>query len=332
MTDTATTKTEQKKWPIWIMAILAFITIGCWIITICAPSIFRKFMDIILWIFLFFSWLSWIINAFTNEQKYVWCLVTLWVLVMILWVLLIFSGSEFIWMLTIRCFAIWALLRWCTLIYYSITNREEQKFWRWILTLWILLIILFFVIAFSDKSDAKTVAWICIWISTVFDWLCLLFLSFRANDDPSLQDKILQQANQNEIAQWNSTETNQTVATSQPAVAIPNNNQAQQCSEVQPWDTQQPITAPVVQTPVEQPAPVVQTPVEQPAPIVQTPVEQPTPVVQTPVEQPTPVVQTPVEQPTTEAQAPVEQSAPVVQTPVEQPTTEAQQPNNGTPA
>ena len=27
MTDTTATKTEQKKWPIWIMAILAFITI-----------------------------------------------------------------------------------------------------------------------------------------------------------------------------------------------------------------------------------------------------------------------------------------------------------------
>ena len=180
---------------------------------------------------------------------------------------------------------------------------------------------MFFVIAFSDKSDAKTVAWICIWISTVFDWLCLLILSFRANDDPNLQDKILQQANQNEIAQWNSPEAAQTVATAQPTVATPTDNQTQQSNEVQPWATQQPITTTTPE--VQQPTPEVQTPVvQQPAPEVQAPV----------VQQPAPEVQAPVEQPTPEVQAPVEQPAPEVQAPVEQPAPEVQQSNNGTSA
>ena len=315
MTNTTVTKSEPKKWPIWVMAILAFITIGCWIVTICAPSIFRKFMDIILWIILFFSWLSWIINAFTNEQKYVWCLVSLWVLVMILGILLIFSSSEFIWTLTIRCFAIWALLRWCILIYYSLTNREEQKFWRWILTLWILLIILFFVIAFSDKSDAKTVAWICIWISTVFDWLCLLILSFRANEDPTLQDQILQQANQNEIAQDTTNTTTQATAPTQPNITTDNQSQ-QQSNEVKLWDTQQPT--PVVEQPatpiIEQPAAPV---VEQPAaPVVEQPA---TPVIEQPA---APVVEQP--------------AAPVVEQPAapetQQATPKVEQPNNENPA
>ena len=68
--DTNTTSEKQKR-PVWLMASLGFITILCGIVTICAPSIFWNFMDIILGIFLVLSGISWVINAFKNEQKYV---------------------------------------------------------------------------------------------------------------------------------------------------------------------------------------------------------------------------------------------------------------------
>ena len=230
MTDTnVTTNSEQKKWPVWLVASLGFVTIICGIITICAPSVFWKFLDIILGISLIFSGISAIIKWFTDKEKYLWLLIILSSLVILLWFLLVFSWSKFIWTLTIWAFAIWALLRWFILIYFSLTNREQQKFWRGILALWILLIILFFIIAFSDKSEARSLAWICIGISTVFDWIFLLILSFRVNDDPSLQSQVLEQANQNEIAQ--------------PVVATPDAQpEASQQSdkEVKPWDIQEP--------------------------------------------------------------------------------------------
>jgi len=115
---------------------------------------------------------------------------------------------------------------------------------------------LFFIIAFSDKSEARSLAWICIGISTVFDWLFLLILSFRVNDDPSLQSQVLEQANQNEIAQpvVATPDVQPVVATpdAQPVVATPNAQpvvatpdaqpEASQQSdkEVKPWDIQEP--------------------------------------------------------------------------------------------
>ena len=115
---------------------------------------------------------------------------------------------------------------------------------------------------FSDKSEAKSLAWICIWISTIFDWILLLFFSFRVKDNPSLQEEILNQSDQNEIAQWNVVISETTVTVSvpteqapsvtqpatetQPVVSIPA-PQNTNTTEVQPGDIQQPT--------VENPAP-----------------------------------------------------------------------------
>ena len=293
MADTnVTTNSEQKKWPVWLVASLGFLTIICGIITICAPSVFWKFLDIILGIFLIFSGISAIIKWFADKEKHLWLLIILASLIILLWFLLVFSGSKFIWTLTIWSFAIWALLRWFILVYFSLTNREQQRFWWGILALWVLLIILSIVIAFSDKSEARALAWICIWISTVFDWIFLLILSFRVNDDPSLQSQVLEQANQNEIAQWSITTSNAqpVVATpdAQPVVAIPDAQPVVATPDAQPV-VATPDAKPVVTTPDTQP--VVATPDAQP--VVATPDAQP--VVATPDAQP--VVATPDAQP-----------------------------------
>ena len=313
----ADTSNERKTWPIWLMASFAFLLILCWIITICAPGVYWTFMDIILWIVLVLAWISRIINAFTNEKEHSWCLLSIiWVLAVVLWFIVMFSGAEFVWTLSIWAIAIWAFLRWCILIYYSLSNKEQQKFWRWILALWILLIILFFVIAFSDKDEARAIVWICIWISTVLDWLCLLFLSFRVNNDPSLQDKMLEQANQSEIAQWD-------VNTANPTIQTPNNEiqqsvtVAQPAWEIQPWTVQQPIVAPVAQqVAVAQPTttePATQPEVQTPTTNVE-PVQVDQPITET---QPAPATDsTTMVQP--EAQDSEVQPAEDVQTPAEE--------------
>ena len=331
MADTNThTNSEPQKWPVWVMASLAFILILCWIITVCAPGIYRKFLDIILWIFLFFSGISRIINAFKNEQKYVWCLIALWALASILWILMMFSNSTLIWTLTIWAFAFWALIRWCILVYYGLTNKEGNKFWRWIIWLWILLIVLFFIIAFSNKWEAKALAWICIWISTIFDWILLLIMSFRINNNPSLQDQLVEQANQNEIANTSTTPTslndiNTTATPAQPSEQATN----QPAPATQP-EAPAPVAVPV---PVAVPTPESQAPAEAQA-TTETPVEQSTPTSEpTPVTVPTPEAQTtistPVEQ-SAQATEPVPVSVP---TPKSHPANEAQpeQSNEATP-
>ncbi len=310
MADTnVTTNSEPKKWPVWLMVWIACILILCGIITICAPSVYWKFMDIILWIVLILAGTSWIINSFTNEKEHWWCLLsTIGALAIIIWIIVMCSRVEFIWTLSIWAIAIWALLRWIILIYFSLANKEQQKFWRWILTLWILLVILFIVIAFSNKDDAVAIVWVCIWISTMLDWICLLIMSFKANNDPSLQEKLIQQADENEIANASTTPTSlndinntATQSTGQPTTD-------------QPAPAAQPETPPAVTVPVPVavPTPESQAPAEA-QPTTQTPIEQATPASKSiPVSVPTPEVQTTTETPTEE----------------NSPAPKAQQPNN----
>ena len=210
MTDTE----EKQVRPFWLLAVLSIITIIFWIITICSPSIFWKFMDIILWFFLIMTWISAIINTVKNQNtQFIRLLLVFWILITILWFLLVFSRSQFVGTLMVWIFAIWAILRWIILIFFSLSNKNTQKFWWAILWLWILLLILWIVIIFSSTSEARNLAWICIWISTVLDWVILLIFSFRVKDNPWLQAEILKKSEENEIAQWNVVITETTVVT-----------------------------------------------------------------------------------------------------------------------
>jgi hypothetical protein len=70
-----------------------------------------------------------------------------------------------------------------------------------------------------------------------------LIISFRVNNDPSLQEKLLEQANQNEISNTTSTPVNTTPTATQPTTA----------PVVQPAPAAQPTSA----NPVAVPVPVV---------------------------------------------------------------------------
>jgi len=65
----------------------------------------------------------------------------------------------------------------------------------------------------------------------------LLILSFRVNNDPSLQDELIKQADQNEIANTSTTPSNTTATPAQPvitSVAQPTvSTEAQQTTTVQ---------------------------------------------------------------------------------------------------
>jgi uncharacterized membrane protein HdeD (DUF308 family) len=198
---------EDVTWkqvrPFWLMLSLATIIIIFWIITIYSPSIFWKFMDIILWFFLLTSGISAMINAFKNKNSsLVWVLWIGWFLLALIWFWLIFSWSQLVWTIMIWIFALWALIRWVTLIIFWLNNKETQSLRRGIVWLWWLLFILAIVIAISDKSEARTLAWICIWISTVIDWISLLVAALKLKNINSLQSQIVDKANQNEISQW----------------------------------------------------------------------------------------------------------------------------------
>lgn len=110
-------------------------------------------------------------------------------------------------------FALWALIRWILLIVFGIMNKENQPM-RWAIAwLWALLFILAIVIAASDKNDARTLAWICIWISTILDGISLLAFALKVKNNPSAQAELVSQADQNEIAQWSVVITETTVTT-----------------------------------------------------------------------------------------------------------------------
>ena len=197
---------NNNQWqarPYWLMMSLSIIVIVFWIITICAPSVFWKFMDIILWFFLFTTGVSAIINSLKNKNsQFVWLLWIWGFLLCLLGLMLIFSFSQLVWTLMIWMFAIWALIRWVMLIIFGVNSRNQQPLRWWIIWLGILLFVLSIIIAVSDKWDARTLAWVCIWISTIIDGISLLAVTMKLKDNPSLQSELINKANENEIAQW----------------------------------------------------------------------------------------------------------------------------------
>ena len=194
---------QTQARPYWLLMSLSIIVIIFWIITICAPSIFWKFMDIVLWFFLFTTGISAIINAFKNRSSQLAWL--LWIggfLLTLIGFWLIFSYSQLVWTIMIWIFALWALVRWVMLIIFWINNKEHHPLWWWIVWLWALLFILAIIIAVSDKGEARTLAWICIWISTLFDGISLLVAALAIKKNSTVQTQLLDDLAQNEIGQW----------------------------------------------------------------------------------------------------------------------------------
>lgn len=194
---------QTQARPYWLIMSLSIIVIIFWIITMCAPSIFWKFMDIILWFFLFTTGISAIINAFKNRNsELVWLLWIGGFFLTLLWFVLIFSYSQLVWTIIIWMFAIWALIRWVMLIIFWITSKEKHPLWWWIVWLWWLLFILAIIIICVPKSESRTLAWVCIWISTVFDGISLLVMALKIKNNSAVQTQLLDDLAQNEIGQW----------------------------------------------------------------------------------------------------------------------------------
>lgn len=194
---------QTQARPYWLLMSLSIIVIIFWIITICAPSIFWKFMDIVLWFFLFTTGISAIINAFKNKNSELSRL--LWIggfLLTLLWVILIFSYSQLVWTIMIWMFALWALIRWVMLIIFWINSKEQHPLWWWIVWLWWLLFILAIIIICVPKSESRTWAWICIGISTLFDGISLLVAALAIKNNSAVQTQLLDDLAQNEIGQW----------------------------------------------------------------------------------------------------------------------------------
>jgi len=105
------------------------------------------------------------------------------------------------------------------LVIFGLTNKETQPS-RWaMLWLWWLLFILAIVIICVPKSESRTRAGICIWISTVLDGLSLLIVALKVKNAQSIQVELVDQASQNEIAQWN------VVITETVVISDPQNNE-----------------------------------------------------------------------------------------------------------
>lgn len=207
-------ETRQAR-PFWLMLSLSVVIIIFWIVTICSPSIFWKFMDIILWFFLFTAGVSAVINAFKNRNSSLVWLLWIWgLLLALIWFWLIFSWSQLVWTIMIWIFALWALIRWVMLIIFGLNNKGIQPLRWWIVWLWCLLFILAIIIICVPKSESRTWAWICIWISTVFDGISLLMMALKIKNNPSLQAQLIDQANQSEISQWDVVVTTTTVTIS----------------------------------------------------------------------------------------------------------------------
>ena len=220
---------ENTTWrqvrPFWLMLSLAILVIIFWVITICSPHIFRKFMDVILWFFLLFAWISAIINTFKNKNVH--SIRFLWIigfLLALIWFWLIFSWSQVVGTVMIWIFALWALIRWVMLIIFGLNNKDNQSL-RWMsLWLWWFLFILALIIICVPKSESRTWAWVCIWISTILDGISLLAFALRIKFSPSVQTQLINQADQNEIAQWNVVVTATSVTVSTNEDNQPNNN------------------------------------------------------------------------------------------------------------
>ena len=217
--------TWKQARPFWLMLSRAIIVIIFWIVTICSPKIFRKFMDIILWFFLLTAGISAIINAFKNRNSSLVWLLWIWgLLLALIWFWLIFSWSQLVWTIMIWIFALWALIRWVMLIVFGLNNRGKQPLRWWIIWLWCLLFILAIIIICVPKSESRTWAWVCIWISTLFDGISLLIAALKLKNVSSLQAQLINQANQNEISQWDVVITATTVTISTDSDNQPQNN------------------------------------------------------------------------------------------------------------
>ena len=83
-----------------------------------------------------------------------------------------------------------------------VNSKEQQPLWWWIVSLWVLLFILAIIIAVSDKSEARSLAWVCIGISTLFDGISLLIMALKIKNNSSVQVELISQAHQSEISQW----------------------------------------------------------------------------------------------------------------------------------
>lgn len=193
----------KKWWPLWVMLWLAILLILCWFLTVFNPAKFWGIINILLWISLIFAGISAIINAIKNQKaQYISLLFAIWILILMLWIMLICSReANFVWKLMVLMFALWAFMRWGMLIFFGLQNRDTQPLRRWILLLGIILTILAIATAASPWATANLVG-ICIWISFIFDWLSLLFFSLRWWNTQVVQAQIINQADENEIAQW----------------------------------------------------------------------------------------------------------------------------------
>ena len=164
--DNAKINKKAGQFTTKLMKFLGSIMIILWIVTNISPSIFRMFMDKIIWILLIVTGVLWMVNVYKDKWKY------FWIRFIVLWLFLIFSDSQLIMVSTIWVFALWALLRCIVLTYYGIKNKQE--IWHFLLIL--MLFILFIILAFSDKENAITISWIWIWCSTIIDGLLLIIL------------------------------------------------------------------------------------------------------------------------------------------------------------
>lgn len=134
------------------------------------------YMDKIIWTLLIVTGILWMVSVCKDKWKYFWIWFT------VLWLFLIFSYSRFTWVIAIWVFAFWALLRCIVLTYYGIKNKQEI----WCFLLILMLFILFIILAFSDKENAITLSWICIWCSTIIDGLLLIIWPSMINGQKNI--------------------------------------------------------------------------------------------------------------------------------------------------
>lgn len=180
---------------------LAILTIVCGVITVCAPSLLWKVMNFVLGFLLVLSWISAIINSIKNKWvQYIWFLLAIGILITIFGFMLICWRWNFIGTLAMWFFALWALMRGCILIFNWLQTKAVQKWWLFEVIVWWLLIILSIFTAFNT-GEAANLAWVCIWISIIFDGVALCMFAFRIKNADSIQMQVINQATQQEIGQ-----------------------------------------------------------------------------------------------------------------------------------
>lgn len=193
----------KKWWPLWVMLCLAILLILCWFLTAFNPWKFWGIINILLWISLILSGISAIVNAIKNQKaQYVSFLFIIGILAVMLGIMLVWAReANLVWKLTVWMFALWAFMRWGMLVFFWIQNKDEMPLWRWICTLGWILILLAILTAISAAVMADVIG-IFIGISIIFDGFALLFFSLKGGDVQVVHTEIIEQADQNEIAQW----------------------------------------------------------------------------------------------------------------------------------